>query len=177
MKHKKLSARTLSLALSAAMLFSMMPTNVFATSGGIPIGASSIEKSEKTITAFDELGDGLTKSVPFDGHTYALTVKLNTPIEEITLPTELGVMVERTTITTQPEKDEVQDSGEVPKDTAPTDEPATPSDAETAPALEDKPDEEVPPATLISFDARNGAIIDDAMANPWRGIYCSYTNA
>lgn len=161
MKHKKPSARILSLALSAAMLCSTMPTTVFAAEGDAPLGASSVEKTERTITIFDELGGDFTKSVPFDGYTYALTVQLNTPIEQIKLPTELGVTVERTTITTHPEKEEVQDSGEVPRDTAPTDEP-------TGSEPEDKSDAEAPPADKQGNDTTVTEVVQETITVTWK---------
>ncbi|MGX8835154.1 beta strand repeat-containing protein [Amedibacillus sp. YH-ame6] len=118
MTHKKLSARILSLVLTVAMVGTMMPSTVLAAEGEAALGTSSTEKITRTITAFDEL-EGYTKSVPFDEHTYAVSVALNTPVEKIKLPTELSVTVESTTTTTPPAKDEVVNSGEAPEETTP----------------------------------------------------------
>ncbi|MEG1779596.1 MAG: hypothetical protein RR263_05780, partial [Oscillospiraceae bacterium] len=124
--HKKLSARILSLALSATMVFTSFPATVFAAEGDAAPGTSGIEKTTRTITAFDELGEDFSKSVPFDGYTYIRNVALNTPFEELKLPTELGVTVENTTIT----------KGE----------PAAPSDTEPAPAADEPASTEPAPA-------------------------------
>ncbi|MEG1050309.1 MAG: hypothetical protein RSE24_07200, partial [Oscillospiraceae bacterium] len=94
----KLSTRILSLALSAAMVFTTFPQAAFAAEGDAPSQApSGTITTTRTITAFGEIAEGFEKSEPFDGHTYVLNVKENTPIGEVKLPTELSVTVEKTT--------------------------------------------------------------------------------
>ncbi|MEG1877244.1 MAG: hypothetical protein RR146_06695 [Lachnospiraceae bacterium] len=55
-KQKKLRARILSLVLSAVMVLTTFPTTVFATE------VKDDPAPERTITAFDELGEGFLKS-------------------------------------------------------------------------------------------------------------------
>ncbi|MEG2054457.1 MAG: hypothetical protein RR052_05885, partial [Oscillospiraceae bacterium] len=122
--QKPLSTRVLSLALTAAMVATMMPQAVFAE-GTAPIDASGVTTT-RTITATGELGEGFSKSVPFDGHTYVLDVKANTPFENVKLPTELSVTVEKITTTVTPSSnDEVANLGESTS-TAPVEKPVEP---------------------------------------------------
>ena len=108
MRHKKASARILSLALSAAMVMTMIPTTVFAAEGdGVAPGTSSVG----TIQSFGTI-EGYTKSVPFDGRTYAITVKQGTPFEEVVFPKTLTAMVARTAAAPAEDED-VVDSGKV----------------------------------------------------------------
>ncbi|MEG1458006.1 MAG: hypothetical protein RSJ40_01755, partial [Acetivibrio sp.] len=100
-RQKKLRARILSFALSVAMVFTTLPATVFAEGGDTsPQTPSTIVTTERNITAFDELGEGFSKPVLFDGHTYMRNVELNTAFEEVGLPTVLSVTVEKTTTTT-----------------------------------------------------------------------------
>lgn len=102
------------------MVFTVLPATVFAAESDTAVGASSVGK----ITAFDELGGIFEKSVPFDGHTHALSVKQGTSLEDLQLPDELTATVERTSIVTTTAEDDVKDSGEI------KDEIASPSDAD-----------------------------------------------
>ncbi|MEG0649384.1 MAG: hypothetical protein RR764_06040 [Oscillospiraceae bacterium] len=105
--QNKLSTRILSLALSAAMALTSFPVAAFAVEGNTPPQApSGNTTTTRAITAFGELGEGFEKPASFDGHTYVLNVKANTPFAEVKLPTELSVTVEKTTTTTPPAKDE-----------------------------------------------------------------------
>ncbi|MEG2082697.1 MAG: hypothetical protein RR011_05665, partial [Oscillospiraceae bacterium] len=190
--HKKLSARILSLALSATMVFTSFPATVFAAEGDAAPGTSGIEKTTRTITAFDELGEGFAKSVPFDGHTYVLDVKAGTPLSGVKLPTELSVTVEKITTTASAPATETPavetpavetPAVETPaaseatstEPTAPTtdadttvlgNEPATPSGAEPAPV--EKPAEVAPPVAKPG----NATIIETTQENvpvTWKG--------
>ncbi|MEG0180173.1 MAG: hypothetical protein RR654_11525, partial [Oscillospiraceae bacterium] len=110
---KPLRTRILSLALSVAMVFTSFPITAFATEGDTPTQApSNILTITRTITAFDELGEGFKKPVIFDGYTYTRNVELNTAFEELKLPTELSVTVEKTTTTTTPPASSEQTSSE-----------------------------------------------------------------
>ncbi len=161
--HKKLKARILSLALSVAMVTTMIPTTVFAAEGGnVTPGASSVG----TIQSFDKLEDRFIPSTGENApdHVYGLSVALDTPAEDIQLPTELTAMVARTTVTTPEQDKPVVDSGKpsepavdetIPDedDTAPDDtatdntvsgnQPASPSDAQEE-VKEEIKDEDVP---------------------------------
>lgn len=113
MNQKPLRTRILSLALSVAMVFTSFPITAFATEGDTPTQApSNILTITRTITAFDELGEGFKKPVIFDGYTYTRNVELNTAFEELKLPTELSVTVEKTTTTTTPPASSEQTSSE-----------------------------------------------------------------
>lgn len=56
--------RFLSLLLVVCMVFTTLPTTVFAAECDT-VGVGSVGK----ITAFDELGGNFERSVPFDGYT------------------------------------------------------------------------------------------------------------
>lgn len=116
-KHKKLSARILSIALSVAMVTTMLPATVFAAVGDVLLGASPIGE----IKSFDKLEDRFIPSTGKNApdYVYGLSVALNTPVEDLNLPNELTAMVARTTTVTEDEP--TVDSGN---------QPASPSDAE-----------------------------------------------
>ena len=130
--HKKLRARILSLALSVAMVTTMMPATVFAAEGGnVAPGTSSVG----TIQSFNKLEKPFVANIGKDADPsiYGLTVEQGTTLEELNLPTELTAMVARTTVTEPTEDEEVKDSGEVDKpadDTVSGNQPASPSEAE-----------------------------------------------
>lgn len=160
-KHKKMSARILSLALSVAMVTTMLPMTVFAAEGDAPLGASAVG----TIQSFDKLGGRFIPAVGKDApdHVYGLSVEPNTPVEDLNLPDELTAMVARTTTVSAPAEDEpVVDSGkpseptvdetipdedevvdEDTDDTVSGNQPASPSDAKEE-VKEEIKDEDVP---------------------------------
>ena len=108
--QKKLKARILSLALSALMVTSMMPTTVFATEGGnVAPGASSVGE----IQSFNKLEDRFSPSTGKDApsHVYGLAVELDAPEKDLNLPDELSAMVERTTTVATP-SDATEDATE-----------------------------------------------------------------
>lgn len=110
----------LSILLVVRMVFTMLPATVFAAECDT-VNVGSVGR----ITAFDELGGNFERSVPFDGYTYALSVEKGTSVEDLNLPDELGVTMERTSTVTTPSEDDVRDSGGIMgEDTA------TPSESE-----------------------------------------------
>ena len=148
-KHRKLKARILSLALSVAMVATMMPTTVFAVEGdGVAPGVSSVGE----IQSFDKLEDRFIPNIGEGAspHIYGLTVELDTPYTDLQLPSELTAMVARTTTVSTPsdaDEDIVVDSGKVDE---PTKDEDIPSEDEIIPDEDEAVDEDADTDDTVS---------------------------
>lgn len=138
-KQKKLSARVVSLALTAAMACTMMPLNVLAITEG---KAAEDSDNPGIIRSFDDLEEPFIQSAT-DKYVYSLSVELNTPFEDLDLPTELRAMVDHTSAVEKPEEEEpVQKPGEAESEDEITTEESTEAAKEETAAPEESTEAE-----------------------------------
>lgn len=106
----------LSVMLVVSMIFTVLPTTVFATQ----CSTADIDSVGK-ISAFNQLSDNFEKSYPFDGYTYNLSVEKGISVDNLNLPDKLVVITERTKADVALSKDNMKNSNErMTKDTATT---------------------------------------------------------
>lgn len=142
-KTKNLKERILSLALSAAMIATAMPITAFAE--------ESVEPTQVgMITSFDKLEERFIHSLGENApeHVYGLTVKLNTPFEEIQLPAQLSAMVQRVTIASEVAETEEPVASPLPEEEVIMDETAPEGHVLEEPGVTIQPEEEVVEETI-----------------------------